>query len=98
MNVAKLEAALEQQLPNGTFVYDDEKVREILPALFLLSGQKFSDVTTQAMKDLLGEFRNKLKLETDTSEDEFALKLAVYYKDHPPDRGLLNELRAAASD
>ena len=95
MNLDKLEAALEQQLPNGAYVYEDEKVREILPALFLLSGQKLSEAKTKAMRDLLDEFRRKLELEADASEDQFASKLAAYYTANPPDRGLLQELRAA---
>lgn len=95
MNLDKLQGALEQQLPNGTYVYDDEKVREILPALFLLSGRKLSEVQTDDMKSLLAEFRRKLDVPDDASEDEFASKLAAHYRANPPDRGLLRELREA---
>lgn len=95
MNREKLAAIFERQLPNGTFVYEDEKVRHLVPALFLISGSKFSDVKTQDMKDLLAEFAAKLDLPENHSEDDFAKALTAYYKENPPDPVLLRELQKA---
>jgi hypothetical protein len=91
----KLEAIFERQLPNGTFVHEDEKVRNLLPALFLISGSKLSDIKTDDMRALISEFARKMKLPEGYSEDEFTRALTAYYKENPPDPQLLRELQEA---
>jgi len=95
VNRETLAGIFERRLPNGTFVYEDEKVRHLVPALFLISGSKLSEVKTQEMKDLLAEFAQKLELPETHTEDDFAKALTAYYKKNPPDQVLLRELQQA---
>ncbi len=93
MNAAKLAEIFERQLPNGMFVYDDAQVREVLPALFLLTGDSLESITDSALKELMRDFCKKLDLDPETGQDELTRRAAVYYKENPPDATLLRELQ-----
>lgn len=94
MNAARLSEIFERQLPNGMFVYDDAQVREVLPALFLLTGDSLESITDPALKELMDEFRKKLDLAPDVSQEELTRKAAIYYRENPPDGALLRELQS----
>jgi hypothetical protein len=96
MNREKLSAIFERQLPNGTYVYDDAQVREVLPALFLLSGDSLDSVTNPALKKLMVEFCQKLQLDPGVSQDELTRKAAAYFREHPPNPTLLRELQESS--
>lgn len=93
MNTAKLSEIFERQLPNGMFVYDDAQVREVLPALFLLTGETLDSIEDPALAELMQEFCQKLKLEPGVEHDELTRKAAAYYRENPPDGALLRELQ-----
>ena len=93
MNEAKLSAIFERQLPNGTFVYDDAQVREVLPALFLLTGEPLDKIQVPALRELMNEFCKKLNLDPQVSQEELTRKAAAYYREHPPNPTLLRELQ-----
>jgi hypothetical protein len=95
VDLNKLKEVFERQEFNGAYVHDDAQVREIIPALFLLSGTDISDIKSDEMKLLMGQFCRKLGLPEDVSTNDFAKKAAAYYRENPPDAKLLNEIRQA---
>ncbi len=96
MVVSNVQEIFERQQADGRYVYTDTQVRDVLPALFLLSGLDLSEAEG-AMKHLLVEFCEKAGTTLESGRDEVARKVAAYYRSHPPEPSLLRELQRACA-
>ena len=93
----KLLALFEEQDANGDYVHPDEDVRQVLPALLLGAGVPPSRFTHGPIKGLLAEFRQKMKLPSEVSDQDFLIAARRYYRKYPPDKALLEKLRGLFS-
>ena len=97
MTQEKLAEIFERQLPNGMHVYDDQQVRTVLPALFLLSGGEVSSIESAELKDLMQDFCKLIEIDPKESRDAIAKRAAAHYRKHPPNTTLMRELQAACA-
>lgn len=79
----------EKQDNEGEFIFKDESVRQILPGLLLGSGLVPSEFEYGPIKGLFAEFREKLKLPAEVSDDDYLVATRRYYRKYPPDKKLL---------
>lgn len=93
----KILALFEEQDAQGEYVHPDEDVRHVLPALLLGAGVPPSRFTHGPIKGLLAEFRQKMKLEHDVSDQDFLVAARRYYRKYPPNKQLLEKLRGLFS-
>jgi hypothetical protein len=93
----KILALFEEQDAKGDYVYPDEDVRHVLPALLLGAGVAPSRFTHGPIKGLLAEFRQKMKLDPETSDQDFLVAARRYYRKYPPNKQLLEKLRGLFS-
>ena len=91
----KVMALFEEQDENGEYIHDDKDVRHVLPALILGSGIGPSVYTHGPIKGLLAEFRAKMKLPDDVSDQDYLMAARRYYREYPPNKSLLSKLQEA---
>ena len=89
----KLLGLFEQQDDQGEFIFKDEDVREVLPALLMGSGLNPSDFEYGPLKALFSECREKLTLAHDADDDEYLTASRRYYRKKPPNKQLLTALQ-----
>ena len=93
----KIMALFEEQDENGEYVHEDSDVRHVLPAILLGTGMLPSDYTHGPLKGLLAEFRMKMKLPDDVSDEDYLVASRRYYRKYPPNEVLMKKLREAIS-
>lgn len=91
----KVMALFEEQDENGEFIHKDEDVRHVLPALILGADIAPSVYTHGPIKGLLAEFRQKMKLPDDVSDQDYLVAARRYYRKYPPNKSLLTKLQEA---
>ena len=93
----KILALFEEQDASGEYIYPDQDVRHVLPALLLGAGVSPGRFTHGPIKGVLAEFRQKMKLDFDVSDQDFLVAARRYYRKYPPNKQLLEKLRGLFS-
>jgi hypothetical protein len=89
----KILALFEEQDEQGEYIHSDESVRSVLPALLLGAGVMPSVFTHGPVKGLFAEFRQKMKLPDEVSDQDYLIASRRYYRKYPPDKQLMEKLR-----
>lgn len=85
----RLTEVFEAQDENCDFIFQDEDVRRLLPALLLSAGVDPNDYSTGPLADLFVEFRILADVPQIASAQDWVDAACKYYKSEPPNPELL---------
>lgn len=85
----RLTEVFEAQDENCDFLYQDEDVRRLLPALLLSAGVDPNEYSSGPLADLFVEFRELAKVPPIASAQDWVDAACAYYDQEPPNPELL---------
>ena len=89
---AGLLALFETQRKDGSYVYPDAVVRELVPLLFLASGEGLANQSPK-LQALMAEFFSRLGVKPKATAKQLQEAIDRYYAERPVDPKLLKKLQ-----